>query len=384
MSVTELSEYIKNTVSNKKIKLSGEVSQPKLSNGNLYFTIKDNNNNIKAIIWKFKNINKDLIKDGENITVECKLDYYGGNGSISLIIDKLITSNGLGDLHIQYEKIKNEFIKKGYLDSNREKLFSGFKKIKSRNLKETFKNILLITSETGAALQDFVHNIQSNNCNIDFDISDVVVQGVDCPKNICDVLNKLKEDKAEYDLVIIMRGGGSLADLFGFSQPELIECVYNFHLPVLSAIGHQIDNPLLDLVADISTPTPSLAAQFVIDYNKKYLEKLNNIKNTLKIDIINNINEELNKYNKLNEKINNSFNYIVNLKNELKNNLKDFINSELVMLSRLESKLDFKNNDITLYDNNNKISNPEELNKFLNKTITLKWNNSIFKIHLEK
>jgi len=97
-TVSELTEYLKSVVSNKKIKVSGEVSQPKLSNGHLYFTLKDDTNNLKSIIWKFKNINKDEIVEGQKITLECKLDFYGGSGSLNLIVEKIITNEGQGEL----------------------------------------------------------------------------------------------------------------------------------------------------------------------------------------------------------------------------------------------------------------------------------------------
>ena len=107
-SVSELSEYLKSVVSNKKVKVSGEVSQPKISNGHLYFTLKDDTNNLKTIIWKFKNINKDEIVDGQKVTIECKLDFYGGSGSLNLIVEKIITNEGQGELFIKYEKIKKK------------------------------------------------------------------------------------------------------------------------------------------------------------------------------------------------------------------------------------------------------------------------------------
>lgn len=244
-SVSELSDEIKTFIPSDKIRVIGEVSQPVIRSGHLYFSLKDETANIKAIIWKSKNINRDEIIEGKKITISAKLDFYGGTGSVNLIVDKIINNVGFGELFKKYETIKQTFESKGYFD-----------KLRKKKLPNVLKNILVITSETGAALQDFKINLANNKSNINWEIANVMVQGTDCPKNICDLLSKLSQSNVYYDLVVITRGGGSFEDLFGFSQPELIESIYNFHLPVLSAIGHQVDNPLLDLVADVSSPTP--------------------------------------------------------------------------------------------------------------------------------
>ena len=371
-TVSELTEYLKNMVSNKKVKVTGEVSQPKLSNGHLYFTLKDDTNNLKSIIWKFKNLKKDDVVEGQKITIECKLDFYGGSGSLNLIVEKIITNEGQGDLFIKYEKIKKEFESKGYFLQSRKK-----------QLNQVIKDILIITSANGAALQDWIYNIENNKSKVNYDIVDVVVQGIDCPKNICEVLEKVKDDESKYDLVIIMRGGGSFSDLFGFSQPELIDTVYNFNLPVLSAIGHQVDNPLLDFIADISTPTPSLAAQFIVDHNKNYIEKLEEIREDVKSELLDEITRQQNDYLKLNEKLYKSFNSLGNLKNELLNEVRQDISNLMLKYSHLESQVTITNPDqIKLYHKKNPIVNSEQLDTFVGQTVKLIWGEKEYKIKI--
>jgi len=371
-SVSELTEYLKSVVSNKKVKVSGEVSQPKISNGHLYFTLKDDTNNLKTIIWKFKNINKDEIIDGQKVTIECKLDFYGGSGSLNLIVEKIITNEGQGELFIKYEKIKKKFESKGYFLQSRKKSISPI-----------IKDILIITSATGAALQDFIYNLENNKSKVNYDIIDVVVQGGDCPSNICQVLEKVKTDDLAYDLVIIMRGGGSFADLFGFSQPELIESVYNFTLPVLSAIGHQVDNPLLDLIADINTPTPSLAGQFIVDHNKKYLEKLGTIRDDIKSDLLDEITEQQAIYAKLGEKLYKAFSSLGNLKSELLNELRQDIGNLMIKYTQLESKVIIKNpNQIKLFNKSNEIIDSTELDQLMGQTVKIIWGEKEYKIKL--
>lgn len=371
-TVGELTEYLKSVVSNKRVKVSGEVSQPKLSNGHVYFTLKDDTNNLKSIAWKFKNINKDDIVEGEKITLECKLDFYGGSGSLNLIVEKIIGNEGQGELFIKYEKLKKKFESKGYFDQSRKKLITP-----------VVKNILIITSANGAALQDFIYNLENNKSKVNYDIVDVVVQGVDCPGNICQVLTQAKSDELEYDLVIIMRGGGSFADLFGFSQPELIKEVYGFHLPVLSAIGHQVDNPLLDLVADISTPTPSLAAQFIVDHNKKYLGKLDTIRDDIKSDLLDEITEQQGLYNKLSEKLYKTVNSLGNLKSQLLNELRQDIGNLMIKYTQLESQVQIKNpNQIKLYNKKNQIVDTDELDLLIGQTVKIIWGEKEYKVKL--
>jgi exodeoxyribonuclease VII large subunit len=371
-TVSELTEYLKLIVLNKKIKVSGEVSQPKISNGHIYFTLKDDTNNLKSIIWKFKNINKNDIIQGQKITLECKLDFYGGSGSLNLIVEKLITNEGQGELFIKYEEIKNNFESKGYFSASRKKSISPI-----------IKNILIVTSANGAALQDFIYNMETNKSKVNYDIIDVVVQGVDCPGNICKVLDKIKADELEYDLVIIMRGGGSFSDLFGFSQPELIESVYNFNLPVLSAIGHQVDNPLLDLIADISSPTPSLAAQYIVDHNKKYLEDLEIIRDNLKSELLDEITEKQAAYTKLNEKLYKTVSLLSNLKNELLNELRQDIGNLMIKYSQLESKVVIKNpTQIKLFNKSNEITDSTQLDELIGEKVKIIWGEKEYKIKI--
>jgi exodeoxyribonuclease VII large subunit len=370
-TVSELANYLKSIISNNKIKVTGEVSQPVIRGGHLYFSIKDESSNIKSIVWKSKNIDKESISEGQKLTIECKTDFYGGNGSVNLIVDKIITQDGSGELFIKYEKIKQDFLSKGYFDKSRKK-----------QLPKIIKDILILTSENGAALQDFIYNLDNNKSLINYDIQDVKVQGTDCPKNICDYLTQLKKSNTKYDLVVITRGGGSFEELFGFSQPELIEAVYNFHLPVLSAIGHQVDNPLIDLIADISAPTPSLAAQFIVDYNKKFMTQLFDIRNEIKLDLLNELSDQQSVLSKLNEKI---YRYFNNLKNECQNLIRNDINDLLFQLSFLESKIQIDyNKNIILYSNSNiKISSNDELENYIGQIIKLRWGNKEFKIKID-
>ena len=370
ISISTLCELVKNSLPNTKFKVTGEVSQPKISQGHLYFTLKDNITSIKAIIWKtkYEKIKKKLL-EGDKISVLGKLDYYGFSGTISFIIDSILENEGIGELQKEYELLKENYFKKGYFDKTKKLL-----------IPEVIKKILLLTSSNGAAIHDFLFTLKNNNSKINYDIIDVPVQGFDSPKIIANKLDELNLTNLDYDLIIITRGGGSFQDLFGFSNKYIIESVYNFNkIPILSAIGHQIDDPLLDLVADYSCPTPSLAAQFVVDINKKYISNYYNIKDEIKKNIVTDIFNHQKLLNLLNNKVKNLFNEFNNLSYKFNNEIISELNNKKIKLEYMYKKLD--DPTIKLLDNKyNNIESPNEINK--DDTYIMVWNNKEFKIKI--
>jgi len=368
LSVTDFCQIIKDFIPNKKFTVSGEVNQLKNSHGHLFFTFKDSETCINTTIWKSKVESlKIQINEGDKITIEGKLDFYTLGGKLNFIVDKIITNNGIGDLLKKYQKIKDDFQKKGYFDSEN--------KLK---LKPCIKNILLLTSESGAAYQDFLYGLENAHSKVTVTLIDVIVQGNDCPKNICEQLEKIK---INYDLVILTRGGGSFQDLFGFSQPELIESIHNFTQPTLSAIGHQIDNPLSDLVCDYSAPTPSLAAQFIVDYNKTYLKRYQKISK----ELINSVNvyliAELEKTNNLLEKINKKW---ISFERTNKQILINELNNMIRKLDSLENKMNiFETSNIILNGNGKIMHNNEDLLNYKGKSLEIIWNGVIAKVKIE-
>jgi len=364
-SVSTLAEFIKKSLM-KKVKIKGEVSQPKFSSGHLYFQLKDRNASIRSIIWKYNSIPKEKIIEGQNLTIEGKLDFYGPSGSTNLIIEKIITMDDQGELFAMYEKIKKEFTEKGYFDQSRKKPLPSF-----------IKNILILTSETGAALQDFIYNITNQHSKLAYDIIDVKVQGNECPSNICHELKKISKS---YDIVVITRGGGSFEDLFGFSKPELIESIFNCNLPILSAIGHQIDNPLLDLIADCVAPTPSLAAQLIVDHNRNYLDKLEKIKTRVKENILDELQNQINELASFLEKIYKPIYQIINLRTEFQNQVLQSIQQSIYKLCLLENSVEIGSNSITLYDQGEFIKTVEELELKKGKQLQLRWMDQEFTV----
>lgn len=365
MNIKGLSSLIKQNLPKNKIKLSVEIREPKIRNGHMYLNLKDDYGCIQAIIWK-SNITPDIrgLVDGDKVNILGNLNFYQNRCSLSFIISKLISIEGRGELIIEYENTFKKYNELGY--------FNDEKKLQPPHL---IQNIIILTSEEGAALQDFYYGLKNGNIKLNIKLVNVIVQGNDCPKTIIDYLEN--NDINNYDMVVITRGGGSFEDLFGFCKPELIECIYKLKVPVLSAIGHQVDTTLLDHVSDIIAPTPSLAAQFIVDHNKKYLDYLSNLKseyyNNIKDDILFKIND-----------IDNKKNQIKNMYLECKNNLfykiKDTINQRINSLNQIRGK--YNNNNITIYHNDKQIEKCNDFETIYNnkESFSIIINNKIFVI----
>lgn len=364
ITLKQLGEIIKYKLPTDKFIIKGEIRQPKISSGHMYLILKDETHMINCIIWKTK-LNETIrsIKDGDMVSIKGNLDYYAPRGEIKLIVSSLEKNDVVGDLYKLFETMKTEFKNNGYFD----------KKLK---LPICIKNILVLTSMNGAAVHDFNYALNNNHSLITSTIIDVQVQGSECPKQIIEYLKN--NDVSKYDIIVITRGGGSMEDLWGFNNKELIETIYHRNYPVLSAIGHMVDTTLLDYVADISTPTPSLAAQYIIDYNKKYIEELQNIKQSIHQKLFNNINDNLLKLNKLsnikNDFIDNIKNNTLNLKNKIEFNIKNNMMKLDMILAKYDNIILYKDNTKLEYDNFTNIINT-------NQSFILVWKDKIIKIN---
>ena len=370
ININELNQYIKSNLPKQTFTVSGEVSKPSFRN-HIYLTLKDKDASINSIIWKYKYENFNIqLKDGDKITVKGKIDYYEKNGSVSFIINELVKFDGEGELKKLYDKYLKDFQKKGYFDD-----------INKYEIPNIIKKILIVTSEKGAALQDFLYALDNNHSKVKYDILDVAVQGNNCPS---DLINKLDKLENIYDLVVITRGGGSFEDLFGFSKPEIVEFIYTFEQPVLSAIGHQVDTSLLDYIADVNVPTPSLAAQYIIDINKEYINNCRDIEKEMKNDLIDLNYNLLTKLNKLNDRINKEMNILNELENDMKYDLLDNLNNYLLKLKECQMKLDnmTSRKDIVIKYNDEEIDLLTFKNIYENnKKYSIWWNNIEFKIN---
>ena len=356
LTIKQFSDILKKKLPTDKYTIKGEIRQPKISNGHLYMILKDESSKLDCIVWKSKKTSAiSELKDGDMVEVIGTVDYYVPTGSLKFIIDTVSISNTIGDMYVIFEKLKKDFKSNGYFD----------KKIP---LPKVIKNVLILTSMNGAAIHDFVYTLANNKSLVDLTKVDVVVQGSECPKQIIDYIHN--NDLIEYDMVVITRGGGSMEDLWGFNDKTLIETIHRRKVPVLSAIGHTTDTTLMDYVSDITTPTPSLAAQFIVDHNKKYIDNLYNIKEKVHLNLVKKINMNLSILDRL---------------SCIKNTIQEKINNKLDMIKMTsDNNIDPKGN-ITLYSDNKSMSY-EELKENLKSNIhnkiklTLVWNDIVIEI----
>lgn len=357
LTVSSLNKYLQRKYVNdpylKEIYLKGEVSNFKLhSSGILYFTIKDGNSKIDAIKFDY---DKNDFKDGDSVLVKGEINFYFPKGEHTFIVYEIKKDN-IGELYKKFIKLKNKLENEG--------LFSIENK---KKLKKINNNIGIISSSTGAALQDIKRTIYRRFPMANIKLYSCLVQG---NNSSIDIVKKIKEaSNDKNDVIIIARGGGSIEDLWSFNEEIVVKEIFNCKIPVVTGIGHENDITLSDYVADIRASTPTAAAEIVtpitleeliriIDY--KYEQMTSNI-----IKFFSNkkkcVNNLLNIY-KIKTLDNILFNYDVKL-----NNRKDKLN--LVMDTLIYSRKALVDNNKFLLVNKNILSNKKNklviLNKFL-------------------
>lgn len=274
-TVSDINNLIKKSLQKdfkNQFVIEGEISNLKVSGQHTYLNLKDAISSISVIFWNTKLTNK----HGDNVSITGKIDYYTKNGYTN-IIGNAIKNIGIGELHIEYEKLKKSYEKKGYFDNK-------------KSLPENIKIIGVITSEKGAALQDFLYVLNKNEFMGEVMIYDCIVQGPKCPISIAKGIEHF--NNSNVDLILITRGGGSFEDLMGFSHSNVIEAIYNSNKYIISAVGHEVDNMLSDYVANYRAPTPSIAGEVICSINindNKKIKHMENILNSIKNDIIHSI-----------------------------------------------------------------------------------------------
>jgi exodeoxyribonuclease VII large subunit len=260
LTVTELNLEVKGILAkhySKKLNVEGEMSNFKVHGTTAFFVLKDDESKIDCMFFNYTGQN---IINGKQVKVIGTLTAKAG---IYKIIVKQIELMGIGKLHQEYTILKERYEKLGYFSDNRKK-----------PMKNIINTIGVITSQDGAALQDFIYALSKNNYTGKVLIKHSVVQGKDCPMSIVNSLQEM--DKLNLDIIVVTRGGGSFEDLFGFSDCNVIETLFNMKTTTMSAIGHQIDFMLSDFVADIRAPTPTSAAE-LLSCKKENVFSLNEV-----------------------------------------------------------------------------------------------------------
>lgn len=259
-TVSELNRQIRTILEDSfpVIWVEGEVSNLRRpSSGHLYFTLKDENAQLRTVL--FKNNQGKLkfeLEDGQKIICGGSVTVYEKQGEYQLLVEK-IEPLGIGALQLALEQLKERLMKEGLFDP-----------LHKRALPSMPRHIGIVTSPTGAAIRDILKVIKRRFFNIEISINPVRVQGEGAAKEIARAIEEFNELR-DIDVLIVGRGGGSLEDLWAFNEEPVARAIYNSKIPVISAVGHEIDWTIADLVADVRAPTPSAAAEMVIVEKEK-------------------------------------------------------------------------------------------------------------------
>lgn len=264
LSVGALNEQIKSLLETSftHVFVEGELSRITFhTSGHIYFTLKDADSTISAVIFKANAAKlKFRLEEGMKVVVSAALSLYKPRGSYQLNCFS-IEPSGQGALALAYDQLKKKLAAKGYFAEERKKPLPRF-----------VKKIALITSATGAALQDMLRVANARYRAISIDVYDVLVQGQSAAFEIANAL-KVADTKG-YDIIVLSRGGGSVEDLWAFNEEHLADAIFYAQTPVVSAVGHEIDWLISDFVADLRAPTPSAAMLMILPDSYELLQTL--------------------------------------------------------------------------------------------------------------
>lgn len=255
-SVSDVNKYIKMIFDSdtllSNISIRGEITNFKAHyTGHYYFTLKDGNSTIKCVMFKgYAQFVKFKPADGMKVVINGQVSSYERDG-VYQIYCKSMSPEGLGDLYLAYEQLKEKLSKEGLFDESKKKKIPFLP-----------KRVGVITSKTGAVIRDIINVSTRRYPNVDLLIYPAAVQGVNVASTVIQGLRTF-ENLNNVDVIIIARGGGSFEDLFGFNDEELAREIYNCNIPVVSAVGHETDFTICDFVSDLRAPTPSAAAELV-------------------------------------------------------------------------------------------------------------------------
>lgn len=250
-----LKNYIESNEFFRFICVEGEVSNIKYQLKHMYMTLKDNMGSIRcaAFNYGYNEIPRNL-KEGDKVKVYGAINVYAVDASVQIVTRRIEKTDVIGDLYQKLELLKKEYQQKGYFD---EKL--------KKSLPKLPRCIGVVTSDTGDAIRDIIKNTHNRDKNVTIYLYPAKVQGKDSSKSIARGIEFFnKHTELNVDCLIIGRGGGSIEDLWAFNEREVIEAIHDSKLPVISAVGHEADNLLSDLVADMRASTPTHAPHCVI------------------------------------------------------------------------------------------------------------------------
>jgi len=256
LSVTEFTNSVKETLEQSlgKVWVKGEISNHSSpSSGHIYFTLKDETNQVKVAFFRgASRKNSDDLKDGKEVIVYGRVSIYGKRSEYQLIAEE-VEVLGTGDLLVEFEKLKKKLADLGLFDVS-----------KKRKIPEFPEKIGIITSPTGAVIRDIINIIGRRYNAVELLVYPVMVQGDQAAGQVIGGLRYFNSGDCGVDVIILARGGGSIEDLWAFNDENLAYAIRESKIPVISAIGHEVDFTIADFAADLRAPTPSAAAELVV------------------------------------------------------------------------------------------------------------------------
>ena len=341
LTVSEVNNYLKRIIDNdfilNNLSVKGEISNLKYhSSGHIYFSLKDEGGKINCVMFRSKAIMLKLtLEEGMGVVIGGRASIYPQNGSIQLYCDT-IEQEGRGELYIKFERLKEKLSKEGYFD---EELKKEIPKLPSR--------VGIVTSPTGAAIRDIINVSKRRNSLVDLVLYPAKVQGIGAYMEVIEGIKYFNRTKS-VDVIIIGRGGGSIEELWNFNEEELAKAIFKSKIPIISAVGHEVDFTISDFVSDVRAATPSQGAEIAVPLQSDIEETIEYINNRMGSIIANKLQLEKNKVDSLSRilKLNSPMTRIVNnymivekLKERLNSNIVNKINIEKEKLSGLNNLL---------------------------------------------
>ncbi|MDD7417790.1 MAG: exodeoxyribonuclease VII large subunit [Treponemataceae bacterium] len=349
ITVSQLTEIIKELLEQSlpKVYVEGEISNYRPSStGHLYFTLKDENAAISAVMFKYKaNSLTFLPQDGMKVKVKGQISVYAQRGTYQITVESM-EKLGDGNLLLMIEQRKQRLASEGLFDRERKQRIPFFP-----------NTIGVVTSPTGAALRDILQILERRNPKISVIIFPCQVQGADAADSIAQQI-KIANEFDMVDVLIVGRGGGSLEDLLPFSEECVVRAIAESKIPTISAVGHEIDTMLSDYAADVRAPTPSAAAELA----SPILSDLENAIEQYRLDFIRSITTKIDSFKTMSKSfsIENMESFFRNKENSYIQRLDD---AKTELINAIQLKMDKSKNQLALATNTIEQLNPRSILK---------------------
>lgn len=271
-SVSQITIEVKSLIESnfRNLWIQGEISNFKQqSSGHFYFSLKDEGAQMGAVMFRaHANSLKTCPKDGDQVVVCGELNVYAPRGQYQIVVRELYFV-GLGALLLRLEELKRAIAKRGWFRQEHKKPLPRFP-----------RRIGIVTSPTGAVIRDILTILERRHGGLHIFVNPVKVQGAEAAKEIAAAIRQFNE-QLPVDVLIVGRGGGSLEDLWAFNEEIVAQAIFESHIPIICAVGHETDHTIAEYVADLRAPTPSAAAELVISEKRSYLDFLHTARQRL-------------------------------------------------------------------------------------------------------